>query len=123
MVTLRFSQANNKLYFSKNGTWQNSGVPTSGSTGTGAIPLTDPASTDFGFYMPSINFTNGSYHAKFHLNMGLGFFGTTAFPATLSACRVRGWTDCRASETLFQEGSGYLYTHSSILNSVVLGEC
>ena len=30
------------------------------------------------FYMPSINFTNGSYHAKFHLNMGLGFFGTTA---------------------------------------------
>ena len=69
---------NNKLYFSKNGTWQNSGVPTSGSTGTGAIPLTDPASTDFGFYMPSINFTNGSYHAKFHLNMGLGFFGTTA---------------------------------------------
>ncbi|CSI40538.1 Uncharacterised protein [Vibrio cholerae] len=25
-------------------------------------------------------------------------------------------------ETLFQEGSGYLYTHSSILNSVILGE-
>ena len=27
---------NNKIYFSKNGTFQNSGVPTSGSTGTGA---------------------------------------------------------------------------------------
>ena len=27
---------NNKLYFSKNGTWQNSGDPTSGSTGTGS---------------------------------------------------------------------------------------
>ena len=31
---------NNKLYFSKNGTFQNSGVPTSGSTGTGAISIT-----------------------------------------------------------------------------------
>tara|TARA_R100001594_G_scaffold91180_1_gene125479 strand:- start:192 stop:1601 length:1410 start_codon:yes stop_codon:yes gene_type:complete len=30
---------NHKLYFSKNGTFQNSGVPTSGSTGTGAIGL------------------------------------------------------------------------------------
>ena len=69
---------NNKLYFSKNGVFQNSGVPTSGSTGTGAIPLTDPASTEYGFYFPSIAFTNGSNHAKFHLNMGLGFFGTTA---------------------------------------------
>ena len=27
---------NNKLYFSKNGTWQNSGDPTTGSTGTGS---------------------------------------------------------------------------------------
>ena len=69
---------NNKLYYSKNGVFQNSGVPTSGSTGTGAIPLTDPDSTEYGFYFPSIAFTNGSYYAKFHLNMGLGFFGTTA---------------------------------------------
>tara|TARA_R100001594_G_scaffold14301_1_gene30387 strand:+ start:340 stop:1821 length:1482 start_codon:yes stop_codon:yes gene_type:complete len=30
---------NNKLYFSKNGTFQNSGDPTSGSTGTGAISI------------------------------------------------------------------------------------
>ena len=30
---------NHKLYFSKNGTFQNSGVPTSGSTGTGAISI------------------------------------------------------------------------------------
>ncbi len=41
---------NNKLYFSKNGTFMNSGDPTSGSTGTGAISLTDPASTTDGFY-------------------------------------------------------------------------
>jgi len=31
---------NNKLYFSKNGTFQNSGDPTSGSTGTGAVSIT-----------------------------------------------------------------------------------
>ena len=30
---------NNKLYFSKNGTFQNSGDPTSGSTGTGAVSI------------------------------------------------------------------------------------
>ena len=30
---------NNKLYFSKNGTWQNSGDPKSGATGTGALQL------------------------------------------------------------------------------------
>ena len=41
---------NDKLYFSKNGTFMNSGDPTSGSTGTGAISLTDPASTTDGFY-------------------------------------------------------------------------
>ena len=31
---------NNRLYYSKNGTWQDSGDPTSGSTGTGAISIT-----------------------------------------------------------------------------------
>ena len=31
---------NMKLYFSKNGTFQNSGDPTSGATGTGAIDIT-----------------------------------------------------------------------------------
>jgi len=31
---------NNYLYFSKNGTFQNSGVPTSGATGTGGISIT-----------------------------------------------------------------------------------
>jgi len=36
---------NNAIYFSKNGTFQNSGDPTSGSTKTGAIALTAPAST------------------------------------------------------------------------------
>ena len=38
---------NSKLYFSLNGTFQNSGVPTSGSTGTGAISIT--AGGDYAF--------------------------------------------------------------------------
>ena len=32
---------NSKIYFGKNGTWQNSGDPTSGATGTGAVALED----------------------------------------------------------------------------------
>ena len=59
---------NNKLYFSKNGTFQNSGVPTSGSTGTGAISITadtyymycsDYASS--GNRQASANFGNAPY--------------------------------------------------------------
>ena len=41
---------NNKLYFSKNGTFHNSGDPTSGSTGTGAVSITAPASNGTGVY-------------------------------------------------------------------------
>ena len=44
---------NLKLYFAKNGTWQNSGVPTSGATGTGAISITDPSLTQLGEYFPA----------------------------------------------------------------------
>ena len=69
---------NNKLYFSKNGVWQNSGDPTSGSTGTGAIPLTASASTELGNYFASVAYVNGSYNATFQANFGNGFFGTSA---------------------------------------------
>ena len=69
---------NNKLYFSKNGTWQNSGDPTSGSTGTGAYSITDPDSTPTGFYFPAISgWSNGQNHT-FQANFGQGYFGTTA---------------------------------------------
>ncbi len=60
---------NSKLYFSKNGTWENSGVPTSGSTGTGSIR----------------NLTAGeAYHfviaprgGSTYCNFGNGYFGST----------------------------------------------
>jgi len=40
IIGIALDMDNNKLYFSKNGTWQDSGDPTSGSTGTGAISIT-----------------------------------------------------------------------------------
>jgi hypothetical protein len=69
---------NNKLYFSKNGTFQNSGVPTSGSTGTGATSITAASSTPIGFYMPCCAFSSNSYGAVFAFNFGSGYFQTTA---------------------------------------------
>ena len=63
---------NNKLYFSKNGTWQNSGDPTSGSTGTGAVSIATSGLT-WGF-----SFTSGGGSDTFQMNFGNGYFGTTA---------------------------------------------
>jgi hypothetical protein len=68
---------NNKLYFSKNGVWQNSGDPTSGATGTGAaFTLTAPSSTNAGFYFACCGHQDNN--AKWSMNFGNGYFGTTA---------------------------------------------
>ena len=63
---------NSKLYFSKNGTFQNSGVPTSGSTGTGAISI-DSGETYF-FMLTDL----GGGVCTYECNFGNGYFGTTA---------------------------------------------
>jgi len=65
---------NNKLYFSKNGVFQNSGNP---SGGTGGISITAPASVSLGGYYPSQTFWTGN-SATFSMNFGNGFFGVTA---------------------------------------------
>jgi len=65
---------NNKLYFSKNGTFQNSGNPSTGSNG---LSITAPASVTLGGYYPSQTFWSGS-SGTFSMNFGNGFFGTTA---------------------------------------------
>mgnify|MGYP003115190399 CR=1 FL=1 len=69
---------NNKLYFSKNGTWQNSGDPTSGSTGTGAVSITAPASTSLGAYFFGFSDYWGAGSSSTEANFGNGYFGTTA---------------------------------------------
>jgi hypothetical protein len=67
-----FDLDNGKIYFAKNGTWENSGDPTSGSTGTGAAYS---VTTGGGYpYTPSLA-TYGSGH--WAVNTGEGWFGGT----------------------------------------------
>jgi hypothetical protein len=65
---------NHKLYYSKNGTFQNSGDPTSGSTGTGsAFDLATGVAYTFGQ-----STQDGGTDPVTSWNFGNGFFGTTA---------------------------------------------
>ena len=61
---------NSKLYFSKNGTWQNSADPASG---TGGFSLTANQT-----YFPVIGDGASAYGATSSTNFGNGYFGTTA---------------------------------------------
>ena len=75
IISVAMDLDNNKLYFAKNGTWQNSGDPTSGSTGTGALSI--PASPQDGvWYAQFANIHNTA--STFQANFGNGYFGTTA---------------------------------------------
>ena len=60
---------NMKLYYSVDGVFQNSGDPTSGATGTGALSI--PATT--GKYFSAVSMNASGYH----VNFGNGTFGTT----------------------------------------------
>jgi hypothetical protein len=61
---------NNKLYFSKNGTFQNSGDPTSGSTGTGAISIEAPSGTIDGFYYFAVGDNRNDHATRMDCNFG-----------------------------------------------------
>ena len=62
---------NNKLYFSKNGTFLNSGNPASGSTGTGAISIVAASTTTDGVYFfAQTDDTGTSSPSKFEFNFG-----------------------------------------------------
>ena len=70
---------NNKIYFSKNGVWQNSGDPTSGATGTGAAyTVTAPSSTSEGAYFFACGDNNQYAERRMAWNFGNGYFQTTA---------------------------------------------
>ena len=65
---------NYKLYFSKNGVWQNSGDPTSGATGTGsAANLATGVAYSFGQ-----STQDAGTNPVASWNFGNGYFGTTA---------------------------------------------
>jgi len=64
---------NKKIYFSKNGVWQNSGDPTSGATGTGAIDVSSYFVTGDPYFL-----CFSPNQSKYEANFGNGYFGTTA---------------------------------------------
>ena len=61
---------NNKLYFSRNGTWQNSGDPTSGATGTGSAFNIGTPSSGFYFIATSDNDTSSGSANNYLFNFG-----------------------------------------------------
>ena len=65
---------NNKLYWSKNGSWMGSGNPSSGSNG---YSINAASSAQQQAYSPVAGFY-ASNNAVFNFNFGNGFFGTTA---------------------------------------------
>jgi len=82
IIGVALDLTNNKLYFAKNGTWQNSGDPTSGATGTGAISITAVGSTPLGAYFSGQAYwgTTGTYNTNF----GNGCFGDTAVTSAVA---------------------------------------
>jgi len=74
VLGMAVDMTNMKLYYSKDGVFQNSGVPTSGSTGTGALSI--PATTGTYFVGVGVN-TSGWY-----VNFGNGAFGSTQLTGT-----------------------------------------
>ena len=65
---------NNKLYWSKNGSWMGSGNPSTGSNG---YSINAANTTAQGGYSPVAGFY-ASNNAVFNFNFGSGYFGTTA---------------------------------------------
>ena len=78
IIGIALDLTNNKLYFAKNNTWQDSGVPTSGGTGTGAISITAAADTPLGAYFMAAGANSASEEYTWSMNFGNGYFGTTA---------------------------------------------
>ena len=68
IVGIAMDLDNDKVYFSKNGTWQDSGDPTSGATGTGAISIPSLANENFVFI--AAGEWNGSDTSTFEVNFG-----------------------------------------------------
>ena len=84
IIGVALDVTNSKLYFSKNGTFQNSGVPTSGPTGTGAISITAVGSTPLSLYLPAAGGWTSSVDYTWSFNFGNGYFGTTAVSSSES---------------------------------------
>jgi hypothetical protein len=65
----------NKLYFSKNGVWQNGSDPSNASSVTGVVGVTKPENNSSGFYFPAGGDENAG-NSTLQANFGNGYFGT-----------------------------------------------
>jgi len=74
IINIALDATNLKFYIGKNGTWLNSGDPTSGATGTGSI-ATLPSDTTF---LPACSNYGYNTANSWEFNFGNGYFGTTA---------------------------------------------
>jgi hypothetical protein len=72
IISCYLDMDNGALYYAKNGVMENSGVPTSGASKTGAFALPNPTQTHFATLSPY------GTNNKAEANFGEGFFGTTA---------------------------------------------
>ena len=78
IIQIALDLDNGYVYFGKNNTWQNSGDPTSGATGTGGVSTIDISSTtDGAYFFGQGDNTGTSSPSKFDFNFGNGYFGTT----------------------------------------------
>lgn len=75
VIGIALDLTNNFIYYHKNGTWQNSGVPTSGATGTGGRAVTSGET-----WLPFVT----THAGGFDMNFGNGRFGTTAISSPYS---------------------------------------
>ena len=98
---------NSKIYFSINGSWQESGDPTSGSTGTGSAFNLVSGST----YFPAVGVNNG---AQVGCNFGNGQYSGSNVVTTNSGDGYSG-TD-GASKFTYQPPTGYSAISTKGLN-------
>jgi len=111
---------NSKLYFRKNGAaWLNSGNPTSGSTGTGALPINNLNTTPNtdkrgqGVYYFAVGDWHNNSSATWETNFGNGYFGTTAITTNSG----NGYAGAEgASKFAYAVPSGYSALNTKGLN-------
>jgi hypothetical protein len=80
IIGVALDMDNNKLYFAKDNTWQNSGDPTSGATGTGAISITSGI-----YYTPSASIYDSGDEQEFN------FGGYTTISISSAASDANGY--------------------------------
>ena len=77
IIMVALDLTNSKLYFGVNGTWDNSGDPTTGATGTGAVSIVAAGSTPQGVYAPAAGEWHNANSFTYEANFGSPTFTGT----------------------------------------------